>query len=117
MAGSPQDGVRAIVAIPGRPCRARVPRDDVGERSRSMKIKFDIDCTPEELRSFFGLPDVRPMQEELLKDVEERMRASLKALDPETMLKTWLPAGLKGFEQLQEMFMSQMAGRPGGGKK
>ena len=82
-----------------------------------MKIKFDIDCTPEELRSFFGLPDVRPMQEELLKEVEERMRASLKALDPETMLKNWLPAGLKGFEQLQEMFMSQMAGRPGGGKK
>jgi hypothetical protein len=33
------------------------------------------------------------------------------------MLKTWLPAGLKGFEQLQEMFMSQMAGRPAGGKK
>jgi len=87
------------------------------EGSRSMKIKFDIDCTPEDLRSFFGLPDVRPMQEELLKDVEERMRASLKALDPETMLKTWLPAGLKGFEQLQEMFMSQMAGHPAGGKK
>ena len=75
-----------------------------------MKIKFDIDCTPEELRSFFGLPDVRPKQ------VEERLRANLKALDPETMLKTWLPAGLKGFEQLQEMFMSQMAGR-GPGKK
>ena len=81
-----------------------------------MKIKFDIDCTPEELRSFFGLPDVRPMQDELLKEVEERLRANLKALDPETMLKTWLPAGLKGFEQLQEMFMSQMAGR-GPGKK
>jgi len=81
-----------------------------------MKIKFDIDCTPEELRSFFGLPDVRPMQDELLKQVEERLRANLKALDPETMLKTWLPAGLKGFEQLQEMFMSQMAGR-GPGKK
>ena len=82
-----------------------------------MKIKLDIDCTPEELRSFFGLPDVRPMQEELLKEVEERLRANLKALDPETMLKTWLPAGLKGFEQLQEMFMSQMAGRSGGRKK
>jgi len=82
-----------------------------------MKIKFDIDCTPDELRGFFGLPDVRPMQEELLKEVEERLRANVKALDPETMLKTWLPAGLKGFEQLQEMFMSQMAGRSGGGKK
>ena len=57
------------------------------------------------------------MQEELLKEVEERLRANVKALDPETMLKTWLPAGLKGFEQLQEMFMSQIAGRSGGGKK
>ena len=82
-----------------------------------MKIKLDIDCTPEELRSFFGLPDVRPMQEELLKNVQERLSANVKTLDPETMLKTWLPAGLKGFEQLQEMFMSQMAGRPAGGKK
>jgi len=82
-----------------------------------MKLKLDIDCTPEELRSFFGLPDVRPMQEELLKNVQERLSANLKTLDPETMLKTWLPAGLKGFEQLQEMFMSQMAGRPAGGKK
>lgn len=81
-----------------------------------MKITFDIDCTPDELRGFFGLPDVKPMQEELLKEVEARMRAGLKALDPETMLKTWLPAGLKGFEQLQEMFLNQMAGR-GGGKK
>ena len=81
-----------------------------------MKIKFDIDCTPEELRSFFGLPDVKPMQEELMKEVAERMRANVKALDPETMLKTWLPAGLKGFEQLQEMFLNQMGGRPGGKK-
>jgi hypothetical protein len=81
-----------------------------------MKISFDIDCTPEELRAFFGLPDVKPMQEQLLKEVEAKMRANLKALDPETMLKTWLPAGLKGFEQLQEMFLDQMSGR-GAGKK
>ena len=81
-----------------------------------MKISLDVDCTPDELRGFFGLPDVKPMQEQLLKEVEERMRASLKALDPETMLKTWLPAGLKGFEQLQETFLNQMAGR-GAGKK
>ncbi|HEV8029967.1 MAG TPA: DUF6489 family protein [Stellaceae bacterium] len=81
-----------------------------------MKINLDIECTPEELRGFFGLPDVKPMQERLMKEVEERMRANLKALDPEGMLKTWLPAGLKGFEQLQEMFLDQMAGR-GPGKK
>jgi hypothetical protein len=79
-----------------------------------MKINLDIDCTPEEARAFFGLPDVKPLQEALLKEVQERLAANLQAMDPETMLKTWLPATLKGFEQLQETFFSQMgqAGRP-----
>ena len=81
-----------------------------------MKISVDIDCTPEELRGFFGLPDIRPLQDKLLQEIETRMHANLNALDPETMLKTWLPAGFKGFEQLQEMFLNQMAGR-GPGKK
>ena len=77
-----------------------------------MKLKFDIECTPEELRGFFGLPEVKPMQDRLMAELEEKMRANLKALDPEMMIKTWLPVGLKGFEQLQEMFFSQM-GRTG----
>ncbi len=80
-----------------------------------MKLKFDIDCTPEELRGFFGLPEVKPMQDRLMSELEEKLRANLKALDPDAMLKTWLPAGLKGFEQLQEMFFAQM-GRVGAKK-
>jgi hypothetical protein len=75
-----------------------------------MKFNVDIECTPEEARAFFGLPDVKPLQEALLPEVEERLRATLKAMDPEAMLKTWLPATLKGFEQLQEMFFSQLGG-------
>jgi hypothetical protein len=75
-----------------------------------MKVKLDIECTPEEARAFFGLPDVKPLQEALMPEVEERLRATLKAMDPEAMLKNWLPATLKGFEQLQEMFLAQMGG-------
>ena len=81
-----------------------------GQPRRSHGIKFGIDCTPEELRGFFGLPDVRGMQEQLLKEVEAQMRAGIKALDPEAMLKTWLPAGMQGFEKLQEMFLGRMGG-------
>jgi len=81
-----------------------------------MKIKLDIDCTPDEVREFFGLPQIKPLQEELLKEVRERLAANIKAMDPEAMLKTWLPATLKGFEQLQEMFLSRMGGA-GGNKK
>ena len=80
-----------------------------------MKIKLDIDCTPDEVRDFFGLPQVKPLQEELLKEMQERLRTSINAMDPEAMLKTWLPATLKGFEQLQEMFLARMGG--GAGKK
>jgi hypothetical protein len=73
-----------------------------------MKITVDVDCTPEEARTFFGLPDVRPMQEALMKQLQDRMSASLSAMDPETMMRTWMPAGIQGFEQLQKMFWSQM---------
>jgi len=75
-----------------------------------MKIKFDIDCTPEEARAFLGLPDVQPMQNAMMKEVEDRMRANLEAMDPETMLKTWLPAGMTGLEQMQKAFFAQFAG-------
>ena len=75
-----------------------------------MKVTVDIDCTPEEARAFLGLPDVRPMQEQLMRELQERMAANIRAMEPEAMLRTWLPATLKGLEQIQEMFISQMTG-------
>lgn len=79
-----------------------------------MKVSIDIECTPEEARAFFGLPDVGPMQQALLKDLEGRMRANLAAMEPEAMLKTWLPASLEGFETLQRAFWQGMTGGKGG---
>jgi len=75
-----------------------------------MKISLDIDCTAEEARQFFGLPEVRPLQEALLNEVQERLSANIRAMDPKAMLESWLPATLKGFEQLQELLLSRMAG-------
>ncbi len=75
-----------------------------------MKITLDVDCTPEEARSFFGLPDVKPMQDAVMKEIQDRMTANLHAMDPETMIKTWLPAGVQGMEQIQKMFWAQFAG-------
>jgi hypothetical protein len=76
-----------------------------------MKITMDVECTPEEARAFLGLPDVKPMQERLMQEVQDRMTANIRAMEPEAMLRTWLPATLKGFEQMQEIFMSQMTGK------
>lgn len=79
-----------------------------------MKITLDVDCSPEEARAFFGLPDVKPLQEKLMAEIEGRLSAALKAMDPVEMMKTWLPATMKGFGELQDFFLAQMreAGRP-----
>lgn len=45
-----------------------------------------------------------------MRELQERMAANIRAMEPEAMLRTWLPATLKGFEQMQEIFMNQMTG-------
>ena len=86
----------------------------------AMKIKLDIDCTPEEARTFFGLPDVKPMQKQLMAQMQKRISENLSGMDPETLIKTWMPLGLQGLEKLQSAFWSQMAAAakrdPGKGK-
>ena len=56
-----------------------------------MKIKLDIDCTPEEARAFLGLPDVAGIQNEMLEKVRDRMAANLKFADPQEMFRFWFP--------------------------
>ncbi|MBI2256155.1 MAG: hypothetical protein HYU58_16145 [Proteobacteria bacterium] len=75
-----------------------------------MKIHVDIDCTPEEARAFFGLPDVAPMQAAVMKEMQDRVLAAMKGTDAETLLKTWVPAGAAGIEQMQKMFWNAFGG-------
>ena len=74
-----------------------------------MKVTMNVECTPEEARTFFGLPDVQPMQEHLLKEMQERLSTNLKAMEPDAMIRAWLPTAVKGFEQWQDMLASQMS--------
>ncbi|WP_119679809.1 DUF6489 family protein [Indioceanicola profundi] len=79
-----------------------------------MKITVNIDCTPEEARTFLGLPDVKPMQDVLMKQLEDRMSANIQAMDPENLMKTWLPMGLQNLEQMQKFMWNQMTTAMGG---
>jgi hypothetical protein len=85
-----------------------------------MKVNVEINCTPEEARAFFGLPDLGPMQQRVMGEIEERLRANLAAMNPETIFKTWLPASMQGVDQMQQMqqaFWSQLANIAGGKKE
>jgi hypothetical protein len=84
---------------------------------RAMKVNVSIDCTPEEARTFLGLPDVQPMNEAMMAEMSQRMRQAMQAMDPDTILKTWMPASMQGWEQMQKMFWNQMAGSMNTGYK
>lgn len=80
-----------------------------------MKVTIDIDCTPDEARAFFGLPDVKPIQEAMLAEMERQAKATMEQMAPESIMKTVFPAGMQGMEELQKMFWS--AAGSGAGSK
>ena len=50
-----------------------------------MKIKIDIDCTPEEAADrFFGLPDVAPMQDAGWPSCSAHERPACQSMDAGT---------------------------------
>ena len=82
-----------------------------------MKIKVDMEMTPEEARALMGLPDLTPLHDEMLKEVRKRMKAAADTSDPEAMLRAWMPMGGQGFEQFQRFLWDSAKAAAGGAKK
>lgn len=78
-----------------------------------MKVTVNVECTPEEARAFFGLPDVKPMQEAVMAQVQEKLMANIQAMDPETIMRSWNSASMQGMEQLQQAFWNSLANMAG----
>jgi hypothetical protein len=76
-----------------------------------MKVTVEIDCTPVEARGFLGLPDVTPLNEHLVKEMQKRFDANVAMLQPEELMKSWMSFG----GQAQEQFMKLMTAAAGGG--
>ena len=71
-----------------------------------MKTTIEIDATPQELRALLGLPDVEPLQEEMLNKMRDKMFESIDSNDPMMMMKMFMPSteNVNSFQSLQEMF-------------
>ena len=73
---------------------------------------MNIECSPEKVWLSLCLPDVAPMQEELLQEYRDRMREGMEKLDPEALMKSWISATGGSWEEMQKTFWSQFAGTP-----
>ncbi len=69
-----------------------------------MKFNAEVDCTPEELRQFLGLPDVAPMQAAVLAKIEKQALDAVDAASPDALFRMWMPA----IGQLSEQFKGMM---------
>ena len=73
-----------------------------------MKIRIDIDTTPAEVREFFGLPNLKQLQEGLVDSISEHMKKGAAGFDPFTVMKSVWPTQLQTIEALQNAFVDSI---------
>lgn len=77
-----------------------------------MKLTIDIDCTPQEARTFFGLPDVEALNAMVVEEMTERAKANMDNLaDPEKFMAQAMSMGGKSMEAMQAMMLAAMSGK------
>ena len=82
-----------------------------------MKMHIELDMTPEEARGLMGLPDLAPLQKQMLEDMKARMTRAMEAGDMESLMRAWAPlGGAEAFGQFQK-FLWDSAGMVARGGK
>lgn len=79
-----------------------------------MKIKIDIDCSPEEARAFLGWPDVADFQRAAMEQMRERTSEYFASLEPDKLAKMFMPAGAEAWDAMQRAFTRFASGGAGG---
>ena len=80
-----------------------------------MKVTIDIDCTPEQARAFFGLPDLGPAHAAYVERLRSVVTEGLSPADIEKAMRAWMPGMTEGFEQWRQAFWSAASGSKGQG--
>ncbi len=85
-----------------------------------MKVTVDVECTPEEARTFLGLPDVSPIHDKYVQTMLETMDGTVNLDQMENLFRSFSPmgdAGMRLFKQMMDLGMSGSGmGNIGGNK-
>ncbi|HXH01732.1 MAG TPA: DUF6489 family protein [Candidatus Competibacteraceae bacterium] len=69
-----------------------------------MKIHITVEASAQEMREFLGLPNIQPLQEEILEQLRENLHKGMAGFDPQSLLKPLLTPQLQTVEQWQKLF-------------
>jgi hypothetical protein len=84
-----------------------------------MKIRWEVDLTPEEAREALGLPDVKPMQAAVLAKMEKKLTDAIDTFGPETIIQSWFATIPQGADAMRNLFTGflNLAGSKKGGSE
>ena len=68
-----------------------------------MKMTIEIDCSPQEARSFLGLPDASALNDKLVEEMQKRMTANKAMVSPDELMKNWAAFGAGAQEQFRNL--------------
>ncbi|MGD9968442.1 MAG: DUF6489 family protein [Hyphomonadaceae bacterium] len=74
-----------------------------------MKFTVNVECSPEEARRFMGLPDVTPINEQLVAEMGKRMDANLKLMSGEGLMSSWMSVGTQAQDAFVKLMTSGVA--------
>ncbi len=75
-----------------------------------MKMTIEVDCTPAEARAFLGLPDVSPINDQLVAEMQKRMGSNMSMLQPEELMKNWMAFGGQATESFRQLMTAAAGG-------
>lgn len=79
-----------------------------------MKVSVDVECTPQEARSFLGLPDVAPLNDQVVAELQKRMKDNMAALQPDELMKNWMTLGGQAQEHFRRLMTAAATGATSG---
>lgn len=82
-----------------------------------MQVTVNVECTPEEARTFLGLPDVSPIHDKYIQSMLETMDGTVNMDQMENLFRSFSPMGDAGMRLFKQMMDLGLSSASGGGKK
>jgi hypothetical protein len=83
------------------------------KRITSMKVNIEVDCSPEEMRRFMGLPDVSDVNRTYVDGVVNAMKGTSNVDQLQNIAKNIAPMGEMGLRFFQQIMDAAAAGASG----
>jgi hypothetical protein len=75
-----------------------------------VKVRLEVDCSPQEARTFLGLPDVTGLNDHLVQEMKGRIDANMALMAPEEMMKSWMSFGGQATEHFRKLLTAAATG-------